>query len=155
LIIINIQKKRTILYVLLLACCSVLMVPQSHAEMVPRIAYVIPATDGSTDQPNYMGKYWYLGIGFLDTSGGGLIGPSIRYGFGDTGKKLNISYLAGGDGLSLEGGISYFRQDTNAVLLVDPSYEGFAFEASIRYGISSAIFTTTGSSSTVEFALGF
>ena len=129
--------------------------PNSYAELVPRIAYVIPSTDGSADQPNYMGKYWYLGVGFLDTSGGGLIGPSIRYGFGDTGKKLNISYLAGGDGLSLEGGISYFRQDANATLLVDPSYEGFAFEALIRYGISSAVFTTTGSSSTVEFALGF
>jgi len=128
---------------------------KSYAELVPRIAYVIPSTDGTTDQPNYMGKYWYLGVGFLNTSGGGLIGPSIRYGFGDTGKKINISYLAGGQGLSLEGGISYFKQDSNAVLLVDPSYKGFAFEASIRYGISSAIFTTTGSSSTVEFALGF
>ncbi|MDQ7058362.1 MAG: hypothetical protein Q9N62_07965 [Ghiorsea sp.] len=145
------------LWVSMLVLCMLLLgvTSKAYAELVPRIAYVIPSTDGTTDQPNYMGKYWYLGVGFLDTSGGGLIGPSIRYGFGDTGKKLNISYLAGGDGLSLEGGISYFRQDTNAVLLVDPSYEGFAFEASIRYGISSAIFTTTGSSSTVEFALGF
>jgi hypothetical protein len=153
--IIKIQKKRAVLYALLLTCCSVLIVPQSHAELVPRIAYVVPSTNGNTDQANYMGKYWYLGVGFLDTSGGGLIGPSIRYGFGDTGKKLNISYLAGGQGLSLEGGISYFKQDANAVLLVDPSYKGFAFEASIRYGISSAIFTTTGTNSSVEFALGF
>ncbi len=140
---------------LLMLLVILAMTSKSYAELVPRIAYVIPSTDGSTDQPNYMGKYWYLGVGFLDTSGGGLIGPSIRYGFGDTGKKLNISYLAGGQGLSLEGGISYFEQDTNAVLLVDPSYKGFAFEATLRYGISNAIFTTTGTNSSVEIGIGF
>ena len=147
------QKQLLVSMVMLLPMLGI--TSKSYAELVPRIAYVIPSTDGSTDQPNYMGKYWYLGVGFLDTSGGGLIGPSIRYGFGDTGKKLNISYLAGGNGLSLEGGISYFKQDANALLLVDPSYKGFAFEASIRYGISSAFFITTGTNSSVELALGF
>lgn len=144
------------LWVSMLVLCMLLGVAsKANAELVPRIAYVIPATNGSTDQPSYMGKYWYLGVGFLNTSGGGLIGPSIRYGFGKTGKKLNVSYLAGGKGLSLEGGISYLKQDANATLLVDSSLKGFAFEAALRYGISNVIFTTSGSNSSIEFGLGF
>ncbi len=133
-----------------------ILVPTAvHAELVPRIAYVVPTTDGQVTQPSYMGKYWYLGVGFLNTAGGGLIGPSIRYGFGETGKKLNISYLAGGQGISLEGGVAYIEQSRDATLFVDQSLKGFAFEASLRYGISTAIFITNGKHSSVEFALGF
>ena len=127
----------------------------AYADVVPRITYVVPSTDGRVDLPSYLGKYWYLGVGILDTSGGGLIGPSVRYGFGDTGTKLNISYLAGGQSLSMEAGISYIWQDKQATLLVDPGYQGVALELTLRYGISNAILTTTGTNSSVSFALGF
>ncbi|MDQ7002388.1 MAG: hypothetical protein Q9N02_06835 [Ghiorsea sp.] len=140
---------------MLVLCMLSGVASKANAELVPRIAYVIPATNGNKAQPSYMGKYWYLGAGFFNTSGGGLIGPSIRYGFGKTGKKLNISYLAGGKGLSLEGGISYVKQDANATLQIDSTLKGFAFEAALRYGITNFIFITSGSNSSFELGLGF
>ncbi|MDQ6983732.1 MAG: hypothetical protein Q9M44_03350 [Ghiorsea sp.] len=39
------------------------------------------------------------------------------------------------------------------ILRVDPSYQGFAFETSLRYDISNVIFTTTGLNSSVAFAV--
>jgi len=147
--------KRNLWFAVLFLCCSVLAATKSYAEMLPRLAYVVPATDGTTVEDSFLGEYWYLGVGFFDSSGGGWTGPSVRYGFGDTGKKLNVSYLVGGGTLSLEGGVSYFRQDVDASLLIDPTYEGFAFEATLRYGISNAIFITTGDVTSFEIGLGF
>jgi len=150
----NIYKTRKLSIFILMMLSSMALVPNSQAEMLPRILYVTPDYDGKTRLDSFLGDYWYLGVAFTGSTGG-FSGPSIRYGFGDTGDKVNISYLLGGPSMSLEAGISYIRQETNATLMVNDVGEGYAFEAALRFNIASVIVVATETDTAVEVAIGF
>ncbi len=139
---------------LLFTLCLGTFVSNSQAQAMPRIMYVTPDYKGSAEPLSFLGKYWYLGVAFVG-AGQELSGPSIRYGFGDTGEKLNFSYFTGSSAMSLEVGVSYIRQDANATLWVNNSREGYALEGAFRYNLISVIAVATETDTTIELAIGF
>ena len=85
-----------------------------------------------------------------------LNGPSVKVGVGKTGKKkLNISWLQGNGFFSSEVGVSYFQQDSNSTLLINPDGKGFALEGSIRFGILIMNGIVSQDAASLEFGLGF
>jgi len=102
-------------------------------------------------------NYIYIGtaIGKKVGVGGGLEGLSIKFGFGKTGKKANLSWFMGSGLFSYEAGVSYFQQDSNSTLLINPDGKGFALEGSIRFGILIMNGIVAKDASSLEFGLGF
>ena len=123
--------------------------------MGPRLLYVEPASSLSDVDGSLMGKYLYLGVIFADDNPAGFAGPSVKVGWGQTGKKLNISYMGGTRFMSLEAGVSYLKQDVDASSYINNEREGYAFETALRFNAVSIIGVFTKEKTSVEFGLGF
>jgi hypothetical protein len=146
--------KKGIALFTLIALCFLAFVPSGQAESLPRIMYVTPDYERNGLAQSFLGNYWMLGMAFTGFAGG-LSGPSIRYGFGDTGKKLNVSYLVGNSTASWEAGISYIKQDVDATLLVNEKRKGYALELALRLNIASLIVVKTKTDTSIEVGIGF
>jgi len=123
--------------------------------MGPRLLYVEPASSVDNTIGSLLGRYLYLGVIFADDNPAGFAGPSARLGWGKTGKKLNISYLAGTRALSLEAGISYIKQDIDASSYINSKREGYAFEAAVRLNAVSIIGIFAKEKTSFEVGVGF
>jgi len=121
----------------------------------PRLLYVEPTPSLSDTDGSLMGRYLYLGVIFADDNPAGFAGPSVKLGWGETGKKLNISFMGGTRVMSLEGGVSYLKQDVEATSYINNEREGYAFEAALRFNAVSIIGVFTKEQTSVEFGLGF
>jgi len=126
-------------------------VQASDLDFFPRLS--INASNNGAKR--LIDNYIYIGAAVGEKSTGGLEGPSFKYGFGKTGKKMNISWFAGNGFFSYEAGISYFKQDIESTLRISPEGKGFALEASIRFGILIMNGIVAKDASSLEFGLGF
>jgi len=104
-----------------------------------------------------LGNYLYVGTAIQKAKGGELMidGPSIKLGISKTGQKINIGWLKGNAFFSYEAGISYFNQDINSSLLINPDGKGLALEGSIRFGIGIMNGIIAQDAMSLEFGLGF
>ena len=134
---------------------ALLLFTQTSYAMGPRLIYVEPSSSLSDSSESLLGRYLYMGIIFADPNPGGFAGPSMKFAWGQTGKKYNLSYLAGSKSLSLEAGVSYITQDADAGLLINAKREGYAFEAAIRLNAISIIGVFGKDNSSFEIGLGF
>ena len=125
-----------------------------QAQIVPRLMYVVPNYLESSSPPSFMGEYWNVGATWA-VSATGLSGPSVKYGFGDTGEKLNLSYLMGSGQASMEVGVSYIKQKADATLLVNPEREGYLLEVGLRFNLWQVLWLSSKTDSSVELAVGF
>jgi len=121
----------------------------------PRLLYVEPASSLSDTDGSLMGRYLYLGLIFAEDDPAGFAGPSVKVGWGETGKKLNISFIGGVRALSFEAGVSYIKQDVDASSYINSELEGYAFEAAFRLNAVSIIGVFAKEKTSVEFGLGF
>jgi hypothetical protein len=117
----------------------------------PRLVYVEPTNNSES----LLGRYLYLGVIFADNNPAGFAGPSIKAGWGKTGKKLNLSFVTGSRSMSLEAGVSYIKQDADATLFINPEHKGYAFEASFRLNAVSIIGVFSKENTSIELGLGF
>ncbi len=124
---------------------------QSSYAIGPRLIYVEPTNNSES----LLGRYLYLGVIFADDNPSGFAGPSVKYGWGKTGRKLNVSFVTGTRQMSLEAGVSYIKQTTDARLFMNPEQKGYAFEASFRLNAVSIIGVFSKDTSTLEFGVGF
>ena len=124
---------------------------KSSYAIGPRLIYVEPTNNSES----LLGRYLYLGMIFANPNPAGFSGPSVKFGWGKTGKKLNLSFVTGTRTMSFEGGVSYIKQDDDAALFINPEHKGYAFEASFRLNAISIIGVFSKDTSTLEFGVGF
>ena len=141
-------KKCAISFVFLSMLC---LNAKSSYAIGPRLIYVEPTNNSES----LLGRYLYLGMIFAENNPAGFAGPSIKFGWGKTGKKLNVSFVTGTRAMSFEGGVSYIKQDDDAALFINTEHKGYAFEASFRLNAISIIGVFSKENTTVELGLGF
>jgi len=141
-------------YGVLLALILLFFASPSYA-IGPRLLYVEPASTVSNTGESLLGRYLYLGVIFADDNPAGFAGPSVKLGLGKTGKKLNLSFVAGSRPMSFEFGVSYIKQGADATLFLNPEHKGYAFEASFRLQAVSVIGVFGKENTSIEFGLGF
>ena len=134
---------------------ALLLFAQTSHAIGPRLIYVEPASSLNDTSESLLGRYLYTGVIFADNNPAGFAGFSMKFGWGQTGKKYNISYMAGNKALSLEGGVSYITQDADAGLLINSERKGYAFEASLRLNAFSVIGVFAKENISFELGLGF
>ena len=134
---------------------AIFLFAQTAHAIGPRLIYVEPASSLNETSESLLGRYLYMGVIFADDNPGGFAGPSIKFARGQTGKKYNISYIAGNKALSLEGGVSYITQDADASLLINSERKGYAFEASMRLNAFSIIGVFAKENISFELGFGF
>ena len=139
-------------YVISFVFTSVLcMGAQSSHAMGPRLIYVEPVNQGES----LLGRYLYMGVIFASPNPAGFAGPSMKFAWGKTGKKFNISFVTGTRAMSFEGGVSYIKQDDDAAWFINAEHKGYAFEASFRLNAISVIGVFSKENTTIELGLGF
>ena len=139
-------------YVLSFVFFSVLCLgAQASYAIGPRLIYVEPTNNSES----LLGRYLYMGVIFAEPNPAGFAGPSIKFGWGKTGKKLNVSFVTGTRAMSFEGGVSYIKQDDDAALFINTEHKGYAFEASFRFNAISIIGVFSKENTIVELGLGF
>jgi hypothetical protein len=124
---------------------------QTSYAIGPRLIYVEPTNNSES----LLGRYLYLGMIFADANPAGFAGPSIKVGWGKTGKKLNLSFVTGSRSMSLEAGVSYIKQDADASLFMNAEHKGYAFEASFRLNAFSVIGVFGKENTSLELGVGF
>ena len=139
--------------------CALFVTLLTHAStsyaLGPRLVYVEPSSSLSNSSESLLGRYLYMGVIFADDNPQGFGGATIKLGWGQTGKKLNIGYMAGNRAMSIEAGFSYIKQDDDATLFINPEHKGYAFEAAFRLNAFSVIGVFGKENTSVELGIGF
>jgi len=130
-----------------------LLSSQTHAAsgFTPRLSYQTAYNDSAT----FIGNTVYLGVGMLDIQQAILSGFSLRYGWGDTGDKYNLSYMFGSAYMAFELGISQINQSPDSPPLFNGKHKGEAVELSVRYQVAQFILIRSEQQLTLEVGVGF
>ncbi len=132
------QRFYAIGIIVLLLLSSVFFIPVAEAEETtsnwidelsfqPRLSLNGP----TSSQKTLIGDYVYFGVVVGEQGDNVFEGLSFRYGKGSTGKKVNVSWMAGSYMGGYDIGVSYLIQDDHTLLPINASKRGFALEGSV------------------------
>ncbi len=113
----------------------------------PRYAYV--------DDDNLIGHTHYAGVSFFKRQGATHEGPTLRFGLGTKGEKINLSYTSGFSFLGVDIGLSYLFPDEEQRANFRDAVEGLGLELGLRMWVVQLIAIHTEETSYVSLAYGF
>ncbi len=113
----------------------------------PRYAYV--------DDDNLIGHTHYAGVSFFKRQGATHEGPTLRFGLGTKGEKINLSYTSGFSFLGVDIGLSYLFPDEEQRANLRDAVEGLGLELGLRMWVVQLIAIHTEETSYVSLAYGF
>jgi len=113
----------------------------------PRYAYV--------SDDNLIGHTHYAGVSFFKRQGAAHEGPTLRFGLGTKGEKINLSYTSGFSFLGVDIGLSYLFPDKEQRVNFRDAVEGLGLELGLRMWVVQLIAIHTEETSYVSLAYGF
>lgn len=113
----------------------------------PRYAYV--------SDDNLIGHTHYAGVSFFKRQGAAHEGPTLRFGLGTRGEKINLAYTSGFSFLGVDIGLSYLFPDKNQPANFRDAVEGLGLELGLRMWVVQLIAIHTDQTSYVSLAYGF
>ncbi len=115
--------------------------------LFPRASYLY--------EDELLGDHSYLGLAYLTAGRNNYQGPSIRYAKGPLGEKYNLSYTAGVSIFGYDLGVSYIKQNEDAVPAFNGKREGPALEINMRLTAGFFSMTVTEETSYITSGYGF
>ena len=113
----------------------------------PRYAYV--------SDDNLIGHTHYAGVSFFKRQGAVHEGPTLRFGLGTRGEKINLSYTSGFSFLGVDIGLSYLFPDKEQRANFRDAVEGLGLELGLRMWVVQLIAIHTDQTSYISLAYGF
>jgi hypothetical protein len=113
----------------------------------PRYAYV--------SDDNLIGHTHYAGVSFFKREGAVHEGPTLRFGLGTRGEKINLAFTSGFSFLGVDIGLSYLFPDKEQRANFRDAVEGLGLELGLRMWVVQVIAIHTDQTSYISLAYGF
>jgi len=113
----------------------------------PRYIYV--------DGDNLIGHTHYFGASYFKRQGAAFEGPTMRFGLGTKGEKINVGYTSGSSFFSVDMGLSYNFLDSDNPRKHGSGLGGLSVELGLRIWAVQIIMQNSEDTSYVALGYGF
>jgi hypothetical protein len=104
---------------------------------------------------NLIGETHYAGVSYFKRSGSAFEGPTLRYGMGKDGGKVNIAYTDAFSFLAVDFGLSYTFLDEDNPREYEDDSDAIGIELGLRLWVVQIIAVHSDYSSYVSLGYGF